>query len=72
VVKTWRMAQSKLPCREDAAFFTAAEMAMRWKLSYRQIIRLIESKELIAHRFGRVWRIALADLLACERRNRIS
>jgi excisionase family DNA binding protein len=70
-------AESKSPRRSRATgapsspaqrkeFFTAAELAQRWQMSERHVRRLIKSGELDTHRFGRVVRISLAQLLIYE------
>jgi excisionase family DNA binding protein len=61
---------TKVPA--DAAFYTIKELAERLKISEKSIRRLIKQKELIAHQFGRMWRISVADALTFERANRIS
>ncbi len=56
----------------DTAFYTIKELAERLKVSEKSIRRLIKQKRIIAHQFGRLWRISVADALTFERANRIS
>lgn len=48
-------------------FVTVRELARHWKLSERQVRRLIASGFLKVHRLGRSVRIAERDILAFER-----
>lgn len=43
---------------EAVAFYTVAQLAIRWSICERQIHRYIDSGELIATRFGRSIRIS--------------
>jgi len=54
-----------------SSFFQVGQVAERWQCSEKKVRRLIENGELVAHRFGRLVRISLADLVAYERQKRI-
>jgi excisionase family DNA binding protein len=64
-------ASDKKPSGESA-FYTVKEYAKRLRISEKSVRRLIDKKKLIAHKFGNMWRISVADALAFERANRIS
>ena len=49
---------------DQIKFFTISEVAERLDVSLRTIRRSIKSGDLVAHRFGRVVRIAESDLRA--------
>jgi excisionase family DNA binding protein len=53
------------------SFLTVGEVAQRLALSARQVRRLVKSRELRAHRFGRALRISAADFDAYVGRNRM-
>lgn len=58
--------------RDQIRFFTIGEVAERLSVAERTIRRWIKSDALVAHRFGRVVRIAEVDLrafLAAKREN---
>jgi excisionase family DNA binding protein len=48
------------------AFYTVAQLAVRWGISERQIHRYIDSCDLIATRFGRSIRISAAEAARFE------
>ena len=50
------------------AFYTVAELAIRWSLSQRHIRRLIEQGDIIAHRIGRAVRVSAANVALFEAR----
>ena len=52
--------------------FTIAEIAGLLKVNAKTVRRWIDSKELIAHRFGRQWRISEDDLRTFVRAQRQS
>ncbi len=51
-------------------FLTINDVAQALQLSTRQIHRLIGNEELVAHRFGRLWRISPRDFEAYVARHR--
>lgn len=51
-----------LPFPTDAAYLTVAEVAALVRFDPKTIRRWIASKELVATRVGRNWRIARSDL----------
>ena len=51
-------------------FLRVRELAERWKVSTRNIRRMIADGRLSAHRIGRAVRIALSDVLLFEALNR--
>lgn len=51
-------------------FLTVKQLAARWQISSRQVHRIIQSKELRVHHFGRSIRIAIEDIELFEFRNR--
>jgi excisionase family DNA binding protein len=53
-------------------FLTIKELAARWKTSVRNIHRKIKSGVLPVHRFGRLVRIALRDVIVVEAQSRFS
>ncbi len=53
------------------AFYTVAGVANRWECSEKHVRRLIQRKELVAHRFGNALRIGADDLDRYERMNRM-
>lgn len=57
-----------LPPSGRKAFYTVAELAVRWSLSERHIRRLIEQGDIIAHRIGRAVRVSAANVALFEAR----
>jgi excisionase family DNA binding protein len=51
---------------EAVAFYTVAQLAVRWSICERQVHRYINSGELIATRFGRSVRISAAEAARFE------
>ena len=62
--------EAALAGAEAPAYYTAKQIAERWQCSEKKVYRLIESKVLVAHRFGSQLRISAADRTAYERMNR--
>ena len=58
------MSRDKSHQDKPTDFFPIAEVAERLDVSTRTVRRWIESRELVAHRFGGVVRIAERDLRA--------
>ena len=56
------MSRDKSHRDKPTDFFPIAEVAERLDVSTRTVRRWIESRELVAHRFGGVVRIAESDL----------
>jgi excisionase family DNA binding protein len=56
------------PLSGRKAFYTVAELAVRWSLSQRHIRRLIEQGDIIAHRIGRAVRVSAANVALFEAR----
>lgn len=54
-----------------AVYLTVKQLAERWQCSEKMVRRLIESRELIVHRFGRLVRISLSDVVTYERIHRM-
>ena len=52
-------------------FDTPQQLADDWQLSTKTVLRLIKKGDLIAHKFGRQWRISPADRTNYERLNRL-
>jgi len=50
------------------AFYTVAELAVRWSLSQRHIRRLIEQDAIAAHHFGAAVRVSAANVALFEAR----
>lgn len=50
------------PSRGLGRFFTPAQVAEQLQVSGKTVLRWIEAGELPAHKLGRQWRIAEADL----------
>jgi len=50
------------------AFYTVAELALRWSLSQRPIRRLIEQGAIVEHRIGRAVRVSAANVALFEAR----
>lgn len=48
------------------AFYTVAELAVRWSLSQRHIRRLIDNEDIAAHRIGRAVRVSAANVALFE------
>ncbi len=63
-------ADSQKPSPEPA-FHSVADLAKRWDCSEKHVRRLIERKELVAHRFGKIIRVSADDRRRCERMNRM-
>lgn len=57
-----------LPPSGRKAFYTVAELAVRWSLSERHIRRLIDNGEVVAHRIGRAVRVSAANVALFEAR----
>lgn len=55
-----------------AAFMTPRDVAQLWACSTRHVRRLCQTGELRAMRSGDLWRIAVADVEAYERRHTAS
>ncbi len=55
----------------EPAFHSVADLAKRWDCSEKHVRRLIERKELVAHRFGNIIRVSADDRRRCERMNRM-
>jgi excisionase family DNA binding protein len=53
-------------------FLTVNELAARWKMSVRNMRRLIARGDLPVHRFGRLIRISLKDVVVFEVENRLT
>jgi excisionase family DNA binding protein len=49
-----------------AAFYTVAQLAMRWGISERQVHRYLASGELVATRFGRSVRMSADEVARFE------
>lgn len=47
---------------EAAAFYTVAQLAVRWSICERQVHRFIDSGDLTATRFGRSVRVSAAEV----------
>ena len=56
---------------DSFSFFTIQQVAARWQVSAKKVLRLIKNGDLIAHKFGVQWRIAQTDLITYERLNRL-
>ena len=54
------------------AFFTVRQIAEDWQCSEKKVRRLIETGELVAHRFGSLIRVSAADRTAYGRMNRLA
>ena len=54
----------------DRPFHTIHQVADRWQCSDKSVRRLITSGKLVAHRFGKLFRISDPDLTTYERVNR--
>lgn len=57
-----------LPPSGRKAFYTVAELAVRWSLSQRHIRRLIDNDDIAAHRIGRAVRVSAANVALFEAR----
>ena len=54
----------------ERPYYTVSQLAARWDCSEKHVRRLIDRKELVAHRFGGLLRISADDLQRYERQNR--
>ena len=52
------------------AFWTPKQLANRWQISERSVIRKLSCGDLIGHKFGELWRVSDADRINFERLNR--
>ena len=55
----------------EPAFHSVADLAKWWECSEKHVRRLIERKELVAHKFGRLMRVSADDRRRYERMNRM-
>jgi len=60
-----------MPKNNPIKFYTIREVADALRVSQKSIRRKIESRELNAHKFGRLWRISEQDLKAYFALNRL-
>jgi excisionase family DNA binding protein len=51
---------------EAVAFYTVAQLAIRWGICERQVRRYVDSHEIKATRFGRSVRISAAEVVRFE------
>jgi excisionase family DNA binding protein len=56
---------------EAVAFYTVAQLAIRWAISERQVHRYFHPGDLIATRFGRSIRISAAEVARFEASRRV-
>ena len=65
------MAEDRAPSKRNHLYYTIAQVAERWQCSEKHVRRLVEAKELVAHKFGNLLRVSDDDLLRYERMNRM-
>ena len=60
------------PAEVERAWLSVAQLCVRWQLNRKTIYKFIAAKILPAWRVGpRIYRVAVADVLRFEKRNRL-
>jgi excisionase family DNA binding protein len=60
------------PAEAERAWLTVGQLCIRWQLNRKTIYKFIAAEILPAWRVGpRIYRVAVADVLRFERRNRL-